>query len=186
MKKQNSAGQLFLSMFLKAAVIILGLAIFVFGIFFLTQVVKRKIDSKGDSEPVTTVDANVLTEVETHDDLIMNTTAGTTEEQDEPEPSYEPSYDKSILVLNSTEQIGLAGGWCGKLNEYGYNNTEASDYANNLSVTRIVAKQDGVGKDLIQYFEGAEYMVGTVDEGAYFDTSSYDIIIILGNDQTTE
>lgn len=185
MKKQNSVGSLFLTMFLKAAVIIMGAAICIFGIFFLTQVVKRKVNSKTDKEPATTVDANVLTEVETHDDLIMNTTAGSTEETTE-DQNYEPSYDKYILVLNSTEQVGLAGGWCGKLNEYGYGNTEASDYANNLSVTRIVAKEDGAGKDLLQYFAGAEYVVGSVDEGTYFDTSSYDIIVILGNDQVTE
>ncbi len=185
MNKQTP-GQLFLNMFLKSVVVLMGVGICVFGVFFLTQVVKKAFDTKDGDGPATTVDANVLTEVDPHDHLLMNTEAPTTEAPTTEAPQYSSSTSCKILVLNSTEQAGLAGSWCEKLNGYGYSDTEASDYSNTLTTTKIVAKKDGVGKDLLQYFSGAEYEVGEVGEGAYYDTSAYDIIIILGTDQQTE
>lgn len=187
MRRQNPA-QLFLSIFLRAAVIILGIMVVVVGGLLIGRGVRKHI--KGDDvEPLTTANVGNLTEVGTHDDLLMNTTELTTEiatEETTVEENYSSSTDKMILVLNSTEQIGLAGGWCSKLNDNGYGHTDASDYSTPLSVTKIVAKEDGVGKDLLQYFEGAEYTVGEVNEGVAFETGTYDIIIILGTDQTTE
>ncbi len=178
MKKQSAAG-LFFSILLKAVVIILGLVIIGFGIFFIIKVAKT--DKKNDA-PATTVSDNVLTEVEAHDDLLYETATEATEESlpEEQEPAAGTSYNKNILVLNSTDVTGLAGRWCGKLNDYGYTYTSASDYSTPQETTRVIAKEEGVGEDLVQYFNEASYEVGTVTEGISVSTDGVDIVIILG------
>ncbi|MGN0151267.1 MAG: LytR C-terminal domain-containing protein [Wujia sp.] len=177
MKKQSVAG-LFFSMFLRAAVVILGLAIIVFGIVILMKVVKG---DKGSDSPATTVGDNVLTETDGRDDLIYNTTAEESADSEQTQDgAVAASYDKQILVLNSTGIAGVAGGWCTKLNEAGYNYTVAADYTTPLETTRIVSKEDGVGQDLVGFFNGATYEVGEVTEGSMEDTTNYDIVIIIG------
>lgn len=170
--KKNSPFALFWGMFLRAVVIILGLVIIAFGIFFLTQVIKAGKNDK--SSNTTTMDSNSLTEPEAQDDLMMQDPDDVTEEE------IVNSYDKKLLVLNSTNVSGLAGRWCSKLNGYGYANTQAADYDTEQVNTRIIATEDGVGKDLVQYFKAATYEVGTVSEGASVSTTGYDIVIIIG------
>ena len=177
MKKQSAVG-LFFSILLKAIVILLGIAIVAFGIFFIIKVVKT---DKPQDTPTTTVSDNVLTEAGSHDDLLYETTAATTEEVQEPESvaATTPST-ANILVLNSTETSGLAGRWCEKFNGYGYANTMASDYSDPQETTRIVAKIEDFGQDFLQYFNGASYEVGEVTDGVSIDTADYDVIIIIG------
>ena len=178
MKKQSAAG-LFFSILLKTVVIIFGLAIIGFVIFFIIKVVKT---DKTDSAPTTTVSDNVLTEAEAHDDLLYETATEATEEPvtEQTEPADGTSYKKNILVLNSTDVTGLAGRWCGRLNDYGYVYTTASDFSTLQETTRVIAKEEGVGQDLVQFFNGASYEVGTVTEGASVSTDEYDIVIIIG------
>jgi uncharacterized membrane protein len=177
MKKQSAVG-LFFSMFLRAVVIILAIVIVVFGAMFLMQVMKGSGSSSSD--PVTTVSDNVLNEPEVSDDLLTAETTAATEET-APEAVATESYDKNILVLNSTDVTGLAGRWCEKLNGYGYANTTASDYSEAQETTRIIAVTDGVGQDLVSYFNGASYEVGTVTSGTSVSTDGYDIVVIIGN-----
>ncbi|MBQ9278601.1 MAG: LytR C-terminal domain-containing protein [Lachnospiraceae bacterium] len=180
MKKQSAAG-LFFSILLKAVVIILGLAIIGFGIFFIIKVLKT---DKTDNTPTTTVSDNVLTEVEAHDDLLYETATEAVTEAPVPEqtePADGTSYNRNILILNSTDVTGLAGRWCGRLNDYGYVYTTASDFATLQDTTRVIAKEEGVGQDLVQFFNGASYEVGTVTEGASVSTDEYDIVIIIGS-----
>lgn len=175
MKKQSAVG-LFFSMFLRAVVIILAIVIVVFGVVFVSKLTKS--DGGTTKEPATTVSDNVLNEPEVKDDLL---TAETTTEEVVTEAAVTDSFDKNILVLNSTDVTGLAGRWCEKLNGYGYANTTASDYSVTLENTKIVAVTDGVGQDLVNYFSGASYEVGTVDSGVSVSTDGYDIVIIIGN-----
>ncbi len=175
MKKQSVVG-LFFSMFLRAAVVILGIAIIVFGVVILVKVVKNE---DAENTPGTTVSDNILTEADGRDDLLYNTTAESTDDGQTTEQVV-TSYDKNILVLNSTGIAGVAGGWCTKLNEAGYNNTMAADYTTTIETTRIVSKVDGVGLDLVGFFNGATYEVGEVTEGSMEDTTNYDIVIIIG------
>lgn len=177
MKRQSAVG-LFFSMFLRALVIILGIAIIIFGIVFLTKVMKGT--DKAKVTPPTTVDENVLTEAGVRDDLLGNTEEVTSEPVQDTTEEVVMSYDKKILVLNSTDAKGLAGRWCDKLNSYGYANTDAKDYSETLTTTRIVATTEGVGEDLVQYFNGATYEIGTVTENVYESTEGYDIVIIIG------
>ncbi len=184
MKKQSAIG-LFFSMFLRATVIILGIAIVVFGIVFLMKVMDK--DDKGNT-PATTANANILTEAEGHDELMYldpsTRTEAPVEETGEATDTEEfidtTSYDKSILVLNSTDEIGLAGRWCETLNGYGYTDTNASDYDTTQETTRVISTTPGVGEDLVQYFNGASYEVGTITTGTSEPTDGYDIIIIIG------
>ncbi len=185
MKKQTVAG-LFFSMFLRASVIILGICIVVFGVVLITKAFKDGGNDK-KSAP-TTVSSNILTEAEVHDELIYNTTESTEsvditpEAEGETTPVYTTtSTDKNILVLNSTDVSGLAGRWCTTLNENGYNNTFASDYFTSVETTKIISKQEGVGEDLLQFFDGATYEVGDIDGGSTEPSDNYDIIIIVGN-----
>lgn len=178
MKRQSVAG-LFFSMFLRAAVIILGIAIVVFGIVFLTKVMKG--DGNKTKTPATTIGDNVLTDAEARDDLLYNdTTLPGNSDNSQSTPGSETSYDKKILVLNSTDEVGLAGRWCDELSGHGYNNTEASDYSEALATTKIVSTTAGVGEDLIAYFNGATYEVGVVSSGVSVSTDGFDIVIIIG------
>lgn len=175
MKRQSAVG-LFFSMFLKATVIILGIGIIIFGIVFLTQVIKN--EGEGEKKvPVTTVDENVLQDPGVRDDLLDNSTE-TTEATEAPEPVT--SHNMMIAVLNSTTTGGLAGRWCEKLNADGFVNTYASDFSNTQEQTIIVVKEEGVGQDLLPYFNDPTYLVGEVPDGAYENLDGYDIVIILG------
>lgn len=178
MKKQSPVG-LFFSIFLRAVVVLLGIGIIAFGIFFLSKVMKD--GKKTKDGPVTTVADSVLTDAQGRDDLIYNSdedTEAKTEEQTE--EAVSESFDKAIIVLNSTNTTGLAGRWCEKLKGYGYSDTEASDFSNTQEKTRIIVKEDGVGKDLLQYFNDASYEVGTVTEGTSASLDGKDIVIIIG------
>jgi len=184
MKKQSAAG-LFFSMFLRAVVVIIGIVIIVLGIVTLMKFIK--IETGNNEGPATTVGDSILTESESRDDLLANpetSTASTYVPVDG--EAVDPAYHKNILVLNSTSISGLAGRWCTRLNDAGYVNTFASDYQTEQTTTRIVAKEAGVGQELVSYFNGASYEVGTITEGTSEDTSKYDVVIILGtqdNDQ---
>ena len=175
-RKQQTAAGLFFSMLLRAAVIILGLAIVAFGAFFVLQAVKGGVKKSG---PATTLDANALTDAQT-DDLQMNPSTEASAEDTQEAQETGDSKGKNILVLNSTGIAGLAGRWCETLNADGYANTNARDYSESLADTKIISKEDGVGTELVNYFAAASYEVGTVTSGTSEPTDGYDIVIILG------
>ncbi len=175
-RKGQSAGSIFLNMFLKTFVIIFGLLILVFGIFFITQVVKNRAKK---TEPVTTAGENQLTEVEAPDDLITGEI--TAAETEEPTEEKKSAKEAKIAVLNSTDVGGLAGRWCETLNGDGYANTEASDFMYNVEDTEIYVKEEGLGDELLDYFANATVSTGSVPDGASIDTSAFDIVIIVGN-----
>lgn len=173
-RKPQTAAGLFFSMLLRAAVIILGLAIVAFGAFFVMQVLKG---NTAKDTPATTLDQNALTDSQVDELQITPSTEEQTSEESVEEVS---ATDKKILVLNSTEIAGLAGRWCDTLNANGYADTSASDYTEALADTKIVAKEDGVGKELVQYFANASYEVGTVTSNVTESTDGYDVVIIIG------
>ena len=175
-RKQQTAAGLFFSMLLRAAVIILGLAIVAFGAFFVLQAVKGGVKKSG---PATTLDANALTDAQT-DDLQMNPSTEASAEDTQEAQETGDAKGKNILVLNSTGIAGLAGRWCETLNADGYANTNASDYSESLADTKIISKEYGVGTELVNYFAAASYEVGTVTSGTSEPTDGYDIVIILG------
>ena len=125
------------------------------------------------------LDENALTDSQVDDlQITPSTEAETTEAAQEAETVS--ATDRKILVLNSTDIAGLAGRWCDTLNANGYANTNASDYTEALADTKIVAREDGVGKELVQYFANASYEVGTVTSNVTESTDGYDVVIIIG------
>jgi hypothetical protein len=98
-KKQQTAAGLFFSMLLRAAVIILGLAIVAFGAFFVMQALKG---NTAKDTPATTLDENALTDSQVDDlQITPSTEAETTEAAQEAETVS--ATDRKILVLNSTD-----------------------------------------------------------------------------------
>ena len=101
-RKQQTAAGLFFSMLLRAAGIILGIAIVAFGAFFVLQAVKG---NTAKDTPATTLDQNALTDSQVDELQITPSTEAQTSEETAAEI---PATDKKILVLNSTEIAGLA------------------------------------------------------------------------------
>lgn len=86
----------------------------------------------------------------------------------------ESSKGLKIHVLNGSQIAGLASATKQKLEEKGYTVPDVGNYTKEtLTRTRIVVKEKGKGKDLAQYFDDPEIVVGDVSSG-------YDIDIILG------
>lgn len=181
-KKPESAVGIFFSMMLRAMVVILGITIVVFGAYFVLKVTKD--GGKKKNEPATTVNANVLTEVDAADDLLTNEPVVIPDDVPGEPVAAADSRSMNILVLNSTDVKGLAGRWCDTLNANGYNNTKAADYSELQSTTRIVAKLDGAGQDLLSIIPNASYEVGTITSGSGEPTDNYDIVVIIGTDNS--
>ena len=88
--------------------------------------------------------------------------------------STKSSKGKSIIVLNGSQIGGLASATKTKLTNAGYTVKKIGDYtASTLIQTKIIVKEDGAGKDLVQYFSNPVLETGTVEDG-------YDIQIIIG------
>lgn len=88
--------------------------------------------------------------------------------------SKKSSKGKNILVLNGSRISGLASATKTKLESAGFKVKKIGDYTNEiLTQTKIIVKENGVGRDLVQYFSNPVIETGTVESG-------YDIKIIIG------
>lgn len=93
-KKQQTAAGLFFSMLLRAAVIILGLAIVAFGAFFVMQALKG---NTAKDTPATTLDENALTDSQVDDLQITH-----------PQRLRQPKLHRRLR--QSVQRIGRS--WC--------------------------------------------------------------------------
>lgn len=108
--------------------------------------------------------------------LVNNTTAYTQAQvfNKVAQTSTKSSKGKSIIVLNGSQIGGLATAAKTTLTNAGYKVKKIGDYtAATLTQTKIIVREDGVGKDLVKYFSNPVVETGTVDTG-------YDIKIIIG------
>jgi LCP family protein required for cell wall assembly len=88
------------------------------------------------------------------------------------------SKDASIMVLNGGYTTGKAGEVRDTLTEDGYNVEEIGDYDDTRKTqTRIYVNDDGLGEDLIKYFNDAEIIHNKQITG------DYDIVIVIGTDE---
>lgn len=88
--------------------------------------------------------------------------------------STNSSKGKSIIILNASKIGGLASAAKTKLTNAGYTVKKIGDYtAATLTQTKIIVKENGAGRDLVQYFSNPVVETGTVETG-------YDIKIIIG------
>lgn len=185
--------------FLRSMVVLMAIAIIGFSAFFLIKVnadKKQKADNTTTEQGSTysSSELEAMLELENANDTEATTEEVTTEEATIEEPTTEepdiPSTDKNILVLNGTRVKGLAGSWKSKLNREGFssiaigNSNQAGD-----SQTKIYVSEEGMGKDLSEYFSDAEIIVGSLEKSEYQITSGslsqIDIFIVVGNNDTT-
>lgn len=165
--------KLFGEAFLKTLIVILGIAIVIFAIYFLIQIFGggNKNKSTEDNPTISTDDIN---SGDSATDDIPGSTEPDSQEPATPEPIS--SVGHSIEVLNSTDTAGVAAGWQEKLNNAGFNVTQIGNYeTETLTGTRIIVTQDGMGQDLAGYFRNATVEVGTISSGV-------EIQIIVGTD----
>lgn len=87
---------------------------------------------------------------------------------DEPEETPVPVKQlNNIVILNSTTTTGVAASWQEKLRKEGYNVLSIGNYTERtLTSTQIVVSESGKGEEFLQYFDGAEIVVGDVPAGA--------------------
>ena len=89
-----------------------------------------------------------------------------------------PSTNKNIQILNSAKITGLASKFKGKFEEKGLRVLEIGNYTNEvLQKTKIIVKEEGMGKDLVQFFNEPIIEVDPTNLG------DYDIIVIVGIDE---
>ena len=164
----KKALKLFGEVFLKAIIVLLGIAIVVFAIYFMIQVFgggnKNKDGNSGDAGGISTQDL-----IASDDTTADTSSSDSSEDASSEEPqTVEPisSVGHTIEVLNSTDTAGVAAGWRDKLNEAGFNVTQVGNYeTETLTNSKIIVSQDGMGQDLLQYFPNATIEVGTIDSG---------------------
>lgn len=189
--------KLFGDAFLRSMIVLLGIVIVGFGVFFLVDVVSGKGEEKDQVEAPTYSDEELqaMIDQENGGEGDSTTEEVTTEEVTtealEPEVMDIPSNDKNILVLNSTNTSGLAGGWSDKLIGAGFANVGYGNYLLGMETqTKIYVSQEGMGNDLIPFFSDAVVIVGGMEAdnytkigGANFDSA--DIYIVIGNNDRT-
>lgn len=189
--------------FLRSLIVLVAIAILGFGVFFIVKVNTDKKDMVEDTGVENTeYTPDELAAMVAEDNAINSdgavseesTEATTTEEVTTQEVTTEvqniPSNDKNIIVLNSTSTSGLAGSWSSKLGSEGFSNIAVGNYsASTETTTTIYVAEEGMGADLVSYFNGATIVVGTIDTSAYSVTGGsmdhYDIYIVIGNNDTT-
>ena len=165
--------KLFGEAFLKTLIVILGVAIVIFAIYFLIQVFGGGSDKKTeDNSGIQTEDINGGSSDTVSEE--PSTAEPTSEEPATVEPIS--SVGHSIEVLNSTDTAGVAAGWQERLNGEGFNVTQIGNYeTETLTSTKIIVSQEGMGQDLAGYFHNATVEVGSISSGV-------EIQIIIGTE----
>ena len=185
--------------FLRSIVVLMAIAIIGFAVFFA---IKVNSDKKVLEEAEAKINTTEYTEDELHNMLeeenAKDTEGQTTEEATTEEATTEetteaqkiPSTDKNILILNSTSVAGLASDWNKKINEVGFSNTAIGNYnSGSETQTKIYVSEEGMGEDLLAYFNDAVIVVGALETSQYTiksgSISTVDIFIIVGSNDST-
>ncbi|MGN0154735.1 MAG: LytR C-terminal domain-containing protein [Lachnospiraceae bacterium] len=178
--------------FLRSMIVLMAILIIGFSAFFI---IKVNSDKKLAAENATTETGSTYSDAELQamlDEENANDTSeeATTEEATTEEPTTEelniPSTDKKILVLNSTGVAGLAKKWMDKLTGAGFSNVATGNYSlSSETQTKIYVAEEGMGKDLAEYFSDAVIEVGSLNSGIDVSTEGVDIFIVLGSNDTT-
>lgn len=184
--------------FLRSMVVLMAIAILGFATFFI---IKVNSDKKVLAENEAKIDTTEYSEEELHDMLAEENakdTEAATEEVTTEEATTEattevqkiPSTEKNILLLNSTSVAGLASAWNSKINGVGFPNTAIGNYnASGETQTKIYVAEEGMGEDLLQYFNGATIVVGSLESSQYTiisgSISTVDIFVVIGSNDTT-
>jgi len=185
--------------FLRSMVVLMAIVIICFAAFFIIKVnTDKKILAENEAKQNVTEysedELHAMLEEENASDSKKSTTEEKTEEVTE-EPTTEvekiPSTDKNIVVLNATSVSGLASGWMDKIKGAGFANIAIGNYnAGSETQTKIYVTEEGMGEDLLGYFNGATIEVGKLESSAYTimggsSLGSIDIFIVIGSNDST-
>ena len=184
--------------FLRSMVVLMAIAIIGFAAFFI---IKVNSDKKLLAENEAKLNTTEYSEDQLHDMLEEENakdTEGSEEEVTTEEVTTEattevqkiPSTDKNILLLNGTSIAGLAGAWNKKVNSEGFANTAIGNYnSNGDAQTKIYVAEEGMGEDLLQYFNDATIVVGALEASQYTIISgsipTVDIYIVIGSNDSS-
>ncbi len=186
--------------FLRSMVVLMAIVIICFAAFFVIKVNSdKKLLAENEANMATTEysedELHAMLEKENANDTEGTTTEEvTTEEVTTEEPTTEvqqiPSTDKNILILNSTNVSGLASGWMNKIKNGGCTNVAIGNYnTGSETQTKIYVSQEGMGEDLVSYFNGATIVVGSLESSSYTIKSgslaTIDIFIVIGSNDST-
>lgn len=178
--------------FLRSMVVLMAIVIIGFSAFFIIKVTtdKKQMAENSTTEAGSTYsddELQAMLEKENANDTSQEPTTEepTTEEVTTEEPDI-PSTDKKILVLNSTGVSGLAKAWMNKLSGAGFTDVATGNYSlGKEAQTRIYVAQEGMGKDLAEYFTDAVIEVGSLSSGIDVSTDGVDVFIVIGSNDTT-
>lgn len=163
--------KLFGEAFLRTMVILLGLAIVVFAVYFIVKVATGGNKKK---DPTTTENS---ASTDNSEQKSSDTEEVTTDTEEPTTQEAISSVGKTIEVLNSTDTAGVAKLWQTKLVAEGFTVSTVGNYeAATLTNTKIIVTEEGMGQDLTSYFKNATIEVGTPT------SSGVDIQIIVGTD----
>lgn len=183
--------------FLRSMVVLMAVAIVGFAAFFI---IKVNTDKTQMAENVTTEASSTKSDDELQAMLDEENAADTTQEETTEEVTTEEptteemtteeeiisSTDKKILVLNSTGVAGLAKSWMNKLSGEGFTNIATGNYSlSSEAQTKIYVAEEGMGKDLAEYFSDATIEVGSLSSGIDVSTTGVEIFIVIGKNDTT-
>ena len=164
-RKRREAGHyVFLSYFLRAIVLILGVVI-----IGLTVVLIKQVHSAKAAEKDNVSDEAMLSDTQT-DDLLTaqgsedTTEVASTEAEDvlfENTVAAEPDHSVPVLVMNGTEVAGLAAAWKTKIEALGYTNVSTGNYTDGGVTTSKVVIGEGLNADdIMSAVSGATSEVG--------------------------
>lgn len=181
--------------FLRSMVVLMAIAIVGFAVFFVIKVNtdKKELAKQEQPEKETATysddELQAMLDDENANDTDEATTEAATEEittEAATEQSDIPSNNKKILVLNSTRVAGVAKAWMNKLTSEGFTTVETGNYSlSQESQTKIYVAEEGMGKDLAEYFSDASIEVGSLDSGIDVSTDGVDIFIVIGSNDTS-
>ena len=181
--KQSAAG-LFLSFFLKATVIILGLVILAMAAYLIKASMANKSvekEKKADNSAFEDNQTDELLENKaTNTDALLYENAEAASEEAKNDGSL--SKDASIVVLNATDVPGVAGKWKDKLVEAGYTNVQAGDYTKGiLDISKIVVVTEGTGTALQEFLPEAKMETLPANEvQCSVNTEGVEAFLIIG------
>lgn len=131
------------------------------------------LDACAEMFEKTNADAAVTTEKTTQEE------GDDSKEEDTTEAEASNTSSK-IMILNGASVNGLAAFFKERLENAGYTNVETGNYTSGtITTTQIYVKTESQGKDLLNYFPGANIVVQQISEDV-------DIEIVLGRESASE
>lgn len=112
--------------------------------------------------------------------ILQNETYKAEQKNEKDQESVRDSLGYSIEILNASQITGLAAAYKGNFEKDGYTVAGIGNYQGQMmNQTKIIVRQEGLGKDLLPYFKGAVIEMGQLPEGV-------DIQVILGTEDRLE